>query len=125
MTREAGAWGSTTMATLPPKSAALEKFERLLAAGKDGALLRFSLGNEYLKSGDSNAAAEQLARAVALDPNYTAAWKLYGKALAAALRRDEAIAAYRSGIEVATRKGDRQAEKEMAVFLRRLEATPR
>jgi tetratricopeptide (TPR) repeat protein len=113
------------MATLPPKSAALEKFERLLLAGKDGALLRFSLGNEYLKSGDPDAAAEHLARAVALDPDYTAAWKLYGKALAAALRRDEAIAAYRSGIEVATRKGDRQAEKEMAVFLRRLEATPR
>jgi tetratricopeptide (TPR) repeat protein len=112
------------MATLPPKSAALENFERLLAAGKDGALLRFSLGNEYLKSGDSSAAAEHLARAVALDPDYTAAWKLYGKALAEALRRDEAITAYRSGIAVAKRKGDRQAEKEMGVFLRRLEKTP-
>jgi Tfp pilus assembly protein PilF len=113
------------MATPPPKSAALENFERLLAAGKDSALLRFSLGNEYLKSGDSNGAAEHLARAVALDPDYTAAWKLYGKALATALRPDEAIAAYRSGIAVAKRKGDRQAEKEMGVFLRRLEkSTP-
>jgi Tfp pilus assembly protein PilF len=112
------------MATPPPKSAALENFERLLAAGKDSALLRFSLGNEYLKSGDSNGAAEHLARAVALDPDYTAAWKLYGKALAAAMRPDEAIAAYRSGIAVAKRKGDRQAEKEMGVFLRRLGQDP-
>ena len=112
------------MATPPPKSAALKNFERLLAAGKDSALLRFSLGNEYLKSGDSNSAAGHLARAVALDPDYTAAWKLYGKALAAALRADEAIAAYRSGIAVAKRKGDRQAEKEMGVFLRRLGQDP-
>ena len=112
------------MTTPPPKSAALQNFERLLAAGKDSALLRFSLGNEYLKSGDPNTAAEHLARAVALDPDYTAAWKIYAKALAAAGRRDKAIDAYRSGIAVAKRKGDRQAEKEMGVFLRRLEATP-
>jgi predicted Zn-dependent protease len=103
------------------KSAALETFERLLAAGKDNALLRFSLGNEYLKAGDPATAAAHLARAVAQDPDYTAAWKVFGKALATAERRDEAIDAYRNGIAAAKRKGDRQAEKEMTVFLRRLE----
>lgn len=103
------------------RSAALETFERLLAQGKDSALLRFSLGNEYLKAGDSAAAVAHLERSVAQDPNYTAAWKLLGKALAAAQRRDDAIAAYRDGIAAAKRKGDRQAEKEMGVFLRRLE----
>ncbi len=103
------------------KSAALTAFERMLASGKDNALLRYSLGNEYLKVGEFDVAADHLARAVAFDAQYTAAWKLLGKALAAAKRRDEAVAAYRSGIAVAKRKGDRQAEKEMAVFLRRLE----
>ena len=103
------------------KSAALTAFERMLASGKDNALLRYSLGNEYLKIGEFGAAADHLARAVAFDAQYTAAWKLLGKALAAAKRRDEAVAAYRSGIAVAKRKGDRQAEKEMAVFLRRVE----
>src|SRR6266550_2312461 len=101
----------------PPKSTALENFERLVAAGKDSALLRYSLGNEYLKSGDPGAAVKHLARAIELDPDYTAAWKLYGKALTSADRREEAIAAYRSGVAVAKRKGDRQAEKEMGVFL--------
>ena len=105
-----------------PPSSALENFERMLAAGKDGALLRYSLGNEHLKAGDAERAAEHFARAVALDPQYTAAWKLYGKALAAAGRKDEALAAYRSGIAVAAKRGDRQAEKEMRVFARRLEA---
>ena len=104
---------------MPPS--ALENFEKMLAAGKDGALLRFSLGNEHLKAGDAVRAAEHLARAVALDANYTAAWKLYAKALAVAERKDEALTAYRTGIEVAIKRGDKQAEKEMRVFARRLE----
>lgn len=105
-----------------PPSPALANFEKMLAAGRDGALLRFSLGNEYLKSGDAERATEHLARAVALDTNYTAAWKLYGKALAASGRTAEAIAAYRDGIAVARARGDKQAEKEMQVFAKRLDA---
>ena len=93
----------------------------MLAAGRDGALLRFSLGNEHLKAGDAARAAEHLERAVALDPAYTAAWKLLGKALDAAGRQADALAAYRSGIAVAQRKGDKQAGKEMDVFARRSE----
>ncbi len=104
------------------KSAALASFERMLAAGKDGALLRFSLGNEYLKASDPAAAAVQLERAVALDPNYTAAWKLLGKAHAAAGHAEAALDAFRRGIAVAQARGDKQAEKEMAVFARRLES---
>jgi Tfp pilus assembly protein PilF len=101
-------------------SPALANFEKMLAAGKDSPLLRFALGNEYLKVDDAVRAATHLAQAVALDPHYTAAWKLYGKALTAAGRPDDAFAAYRSGIDVARAKGDKQAEKEMQVFARRL-----
>ena len=93
----------------------------MLAAGRDGALLRFSLGNEYLKAGEPGRAAPHLAQAVALDPDYTAAWKLLGKALAECGRPAEALAAYRAGIEVAQRKGDKQAGREMDVFARRIE----
>ena len=103
-----------------PPSPALANFEKMLAAGRDGALLRFSLGNEYLKADDPEHAAEHLARAVAFDPNFTAAWKLYGKALAASGREAEARAAYRDGIAVAKVRGDKQAEKEMQVFAKRL-----
>jgi predicted Zn-dependent protease len=102
-------------------ASALANFEKMLAAGKDGALLRYSLGNEYLKAEEPARAAEHLARAVALDPRYTAAWKLYGKALAATGRDAEALAAYREGIAVAVARGDKQAEKEMTVFARRIE----
>jgi predicted Zn-dependent protease len=103
-----------------PPSPALRNFERLLAAGKDGALLRFGLGNEFLKCGDVEAAVTHLRRAVALDPGYSAAWKLLGKALSAAQRDDEALAAWHEGIAAAQRKGDKQAMREMQVFARRL-----
>lgn len=104
-------------------SPALASFERMLAAGRDGALLRFSLGNEYLKTGDAARAAGHLERAVALDPEYTAAWKLLGTALDAAGRPADALAAYRSGVAVAQRKGDKQAGREMEVFARRIAKT--
>ncbi len=99
----------------------LANFLRMLDAGKDGALLRYSLGNEYTKAGDSERAAIHLRRAVELDPEYTAAWKLLGRALADSGRRDDALAAYTSGIAVAIRRGDKQAQKEMQVFARRIE----
>ena len=99
----------------------VERFEQLLAAGKDSALLRFSLGPHYLKAGDAARAAEHLRAAVAQDKDYSAAWKLLGKALGDCGDRAGAIGAYRDGIEAAGRRGDKQAAKEMAVFMRRLE----
>ena len=104
-----------------PKSAALVSFERMLASGKDSALLRFSIANEYAKVNDWASSVEALAKAVALDAEFTAAWKLYGRALQETGRPQDALAAYRAGIDVAKRKGDRQAEKEMTVFARRIE----
>ena len=98
-----------------------ERFEALLAAGKDNALLRFSLGLHYLNAGEPARAAPHLRAAVVHDPGYSAAWKLLGRALALEGERDAAMDAYRSGIVAAERKGDKQAAKEMAVFLRRLE----
>ena len=98
-----------------------ERFEALLAAGKDNALVRFSLGMQYLNAGDHARAAPHLRAAVAHDPGYSAAWKLLGRALGQAGARDEAREAYRRGIEAAEAKGDKQAAKEMAVFLKRLD----
>jgi Tfp pilus assembly protein PilF len=99
----------------------IERFEGLLAGGKDNALLRFSLGGEHLKAGNAAKAVEHLRAAVAHDAGYSAAWKLLGKALADTGDAESAKAAYRSGIEAATAKGDKQAAKEMTVFLKRLE----
>ena len=110
--------------TEPPRasapSTALRNFERMLADGKDGALLRFGLGNEHFRCGELEAAVGHLRRAVELNPDYSAAWKLLGKALNAAGRVDDARAAWNEGIAAAQRKGDKQALREMQVFVRRL-----
>ena len=65
-------------------------------------------------------AAMHLHEAVGHDPTYSAAWKLLGRALTAAGQDAEAMRAFEQGIAIAQDKGDRQAAKEMEVFLRRL-----
>lgn len=100
----------------------IENFEAMLASGKDSALLRFSLGSEYMKINEPTKAAEHLRAAIAQDTNYSAAWKLLGKASAALGETEYAIDAYTKGIAAATAKGDKQAVKEMTVFLKRLRA---
>lgn len=87
---------------------------------RDGALLRFSLGNALLGEGQAAEAADELRRALVFDPAYSAAWKLLGKACLAMDDRTGAAEAWRQGIAAADRRGDKQAGKEMAVFLRRL-----
>src|SRR5262252_9138486 len=94
---------------------------KLVGTPRDNAALRFSLGNEYLKAGDRTAAIEHLRAAVTKDPQYSAAWKILGKALANSGAHADALAAYRAGIAVAEARGDKQAAKEMGVFARRLE----
>ena len=98
----------------------ISNFKSMLEQGQDNALIRFGLGNAYLNSKDYKKAIEHQALALKHDPNYSAAWKLYGKALASTGNNDEAIKAYKQGIEIADNKGDIQAAKEMKVFLKRL-----
>ena len=53
-------------------------------------------------------------------PGVAESWKALGKACLAAGQQPAAAEAWRSGMAAATQRGDKQAEKEMAVFLRRL-----
>ncbi|MEH6649758.1 MAG: tetratricopeptide repeat protein [Motiliproteus sp.] len=98
----------------------IEGLEKLLMQGKESAELRFGLGNAYLGKGDAAVAVSHLRRAIELKPEYSAAWKLLAKALQQSDQNDAAIEAYRLGIAVAQKVGDKQAEKEMQVFLNRL-----
>lgn len=94
--------------------------EKLLGGPRDGVLLRYSLGNEHLKAGDCERAAQYFRQAVERDATFSAAWKLLGTALAEAGDAGAALTAYEHGEQVARGKGDLQAAKEMAVFARRL-----
>ena len=99
----------------------IDNLEKMLASGKDTALLRFGLGKAYLDAANPSQAVTHLARAVELKRDYSAAWKLLGKARHAAGDTPGAIDAYRQGIAIAGETGDKQAMKEMQVFKKRLE----
>ena len=99
----------------------LDSLHALLGQGRDSALLRYSLGQEYLAAEDAAAAIVHLQKAIELDPQYSAAFKSLGKAYAASGDRERAKATYRRGIAVAEERGDKQAAKEMGAFLRRLD----
>jgi Tfp pilus assembly protein PilF len=98
----------------------IANLEALLANGGDGAALRLALASRYLNAGDAAAAVRHAEAAVRLDPEYSAGWKTLGRALTAAGRSSDAVAAYDRGTDVAERRGDQQAAKEMRVFSARL-----
>jgi Tfp pilus assembly protein PilF len=102
-------------------SAATARLRGLLGGPRDGALLRMSLANALLADGDADAALAQVRGALQFDAHYSAAWKLLGRLLTERGDSTAAAEAYRAGIAAADMRGDKQALKEMQVFLRRLE----
>ena len=98
----------------------IDTFLNLLEKGNDTELLRYSLGNEYIKAKEFENAIIHLEKAIEFNPNYSAAWKLYAKALTEINQIETAIEAYEKGITIAEKNGDKQAVKEMQVFLKRL-----
>ena len=99
----------------------LESLEKMLAKGVDNSLLRFGLGKGYLDLKDNAKAAGHLQKCVEFDPKYSAAWKLLGKAQLGLGDSAAARLAWEQGIVAAQAHGDKQAEKEMAVFLKKLD----
>lgn len=96
-----------------------DKLQAMIDAGQDTPLARFTLGEICHKNGNHAAAIVHLAEAVSQDPQYSAAWKLYGRTLLDAGEPERATAVLTHGIEVARQHGDNQAAREMQVFLKR------
>lgn len=98
----------------------IEALKNMLTQGQDSVILRFGLGQALLKADQAAEAVPHLKAALEFDPEYSAAWKLLGKALAQSGAKPQAVDAYEKGIAIAEKKGDIQAVKEMRVFLKRL-----
>ena len=99
----------------------IDNLQAMLDAGQDNALLRFTLGSQLLKDGRVAEALTHLEAAVGHDPGYSAAWKLYGKALHEGGELSRAREVYQAGIVAAEQKGDMQAVREMQVYLKRVD----
>ena len=96
-----------------------DSFFAMLNKGMDNALLRYSLGNAYFAEKDYGHAVKHFKVALEHDPGYSAAWKLLGRSYLELGLFKEAVETLQQGVTVASGKGDKQAEKEMNVFLRR------
>ncbi|MEO6028412.1 MAG: tetratricopeptide repeat protein [Candidatus Binatia bacterium] len=94
----------------------------LLTEEPEDAMLRLMLGKEYLAADDAAGALPHLEQAVALDPQYSAAYRELGLVLEKLGRTAEADEVYARGIAIADAAGDLQTAKEMTVFLQRLRA---
>jgi len=98
----------------------IESLEKLVGTPRDNAMLRLTLARLLTEKGRLTEAESQLQGAVELNAAYTAAWKELGRVRKLAENPDGAAEAWQKGIEVARENGDIQAEKEMTVFLKRL-----
>lgn len=93
---------------------------KLVGTQRDSAMLRLTLARLLSAQGDPAQAEAHLEAALGMDAAYTAAWKELGRVRQQNDDPAGAAEAWRQGIEKARENGDKQAEKEMTVFLRRL-----
>ena len=100
--------------------ARLEQFKKVAEQYPNDEVARYGLGSLYLQTERSAEAEAEFRAAIAIKPNYTAAYRGLGRALEKQGKIEEAIATYRKGCEVAVQTGDLQTKKEMEVFVKRL-----
>jgi predicted negative regulator of RcsB-dependent stress response len=99
----------------------VESLLKLIGTPRDNAMLRLTVARLLAAAGRLPEAEEHLEAAVGMDGNYTAAWKELGRVLLQQADSEGAAAAWRKGLEIARLQGDKQAEREMSVFLKRLD----
>jgi Tfp pilus assembly protein PilF len=98
-----------------------EQIEEMLADEPNDIFLRYGLGMEYVSAGDQATALRCFQELLQLAPDYVPAYVQAGQLCARMNRDDEARAFYRTGIDVARKKGDQHAADEMEGFLMGLE----
>lgn len=98
-----------------------EVIEKLIKQGRDGYEARLAAGQARLKAGDLEQARVHLEKATGFKPDQSMAWQELGKACHDAGDSEAARHAWQQGLEAARANGDKQAEKVMAVFLKRLD----
>lgn len=98
----------------------IDSLLKLVGTARDSAMLRLTLARLLSAQGDHGEAESHLVAALEMDPAYTAAWKELGRVRQQSDDPAGAAEAWRQGIEKARENGDKQAEKEMTVFLKRV-----
>lgn len=99
-----------------------QMFKQVLDIDAEDLLANFGLGNLYVEIGKYAEAAPLLKKAIAVKPDYTAAFLALGSALEGDKKYPEAIEIFRQGIAVASKRGDFEPMNKMKEKLTQLEA---
>lgn len=99
-----------------------EMFSKVLEIDPEDPIALFGLGNALSALGDWQRAEESYARAMAAQGNNSAIFLARGRALERLGRSERALAVYRDGLEVASRRGDLSPLREMEARILLLEA---
>jgi tetratricopeptide (TPR) repeat protein len=91
----------------------IEQLEKLLAAEPDDPFVLYGLANEYAKARRTDLAVEFFDRCLAADPAYCYAYYHKARALDAAGRHEQALAAINAGLAAAKQAGDGHAASEL------------
>lgn len=98
-----------------------ETIEGLIAKGRDTYESRLAAGQARRASGDLERAIEHFTVATHHQPDRTIAWQELGRCLNDRNDREGARAAWERAQSAARTNGDKQAEKVIGVWLRRLD----
>jgi cytochrome c-type biogenesis protein CcmH/NrfG len=104
------------------RAARVEALRALLAEDDADVTTRFMLATELARMDLHGEAAAHFGCILDGDPDYTAAYRGLGRALMALGDTGRAREVFTAGLAVAERTGDMQSGREMASFLRRLDA---
>lgn len=111
-------FGSTEGIALVPR---IEQIEKMLASSPDDVFLNFALAMEQVKAGRQEQAVAGFRRVIELDPDYVPAYTQLSNTLIDLGRKEEAKTVLASGVEAATRAGDKHAAGKMSDKLKLLE----
>ncbi len=95
----------------------LATFRSFIAKSPSDPFPRYGLAMEHKGRGELAEALAVFEELMAKFPDYVATYLMAGGTLVALGRKDEAAEAYRKGIEVATRRGDQHARRELEAAL--------
>ena len=90
-----------------------QMFAMVLEIDPDDPIALFGIGNAHATLGEWAEAEAHFARGCEVSADNSALWLARGRALEALERPQDAIAAYRAGMEVASKRGDLMPLKEM------------
>lgn len=91
----------------------LDTFRSFISKSPSDPFPRYGLAMEHKGRGELDEAWTVFEQLLSGFPDYVPTYLMAGGTLVALGRKDEAAATYRKGIEVATRRGDQHARREL------------